>query len=294
MEALGPAQSVASQSSEPGSDASSPTAVEVVPLEVPRTEQFPLTSETNGVGYQIAVALPNSYVASERSYPLLLLLDAHYSFLIARNIVDHLGERDDLPELVIAGIGYEGPVDRASASYRGNRTRDYTPTRVPTGGYGAEYQEHSGGGPSFLAFLGDELIPHLESRYRLTADRTLVGHSYGGLFAVSALLARPELFDRLIAVSPSLWYDDRVLFEREAQLAAGRRRLDARIYLGVGAREGSSRNDMVGDLERMAAQLDARAYEGLAVRAEVLDGETHNSVFPRALSNGLRFVFESR
>lgn len=108
------------------------------------------------------------------------------------------------------------------------------------------------------------------------------------------MLARPELFDRLIAVSPSLWYDDRVLFEREAQLAAGRRRLDARIYLGVGAREGSSRNDMVGDLERMAAQLDARAYEGLAVRAEVLDGETHNSVFPRALSNGLRFVFESR
>ena len=51
---------------------------------------------------------------------------------------------------------------------------------------------------------------------------------------------------------------------------------------------------MVADLEAFAAQLRGRGYEGLALRAEVLDDETHNTVFPRALSNGLRFVFGAR
>ena len=46
----------------------------------------------------------------------------------------------------------------------------------------------------------------------------------------------------------------------------------------------------------MKTQVERQAYRGLERRVEVLDNETHNSVFPRALSNGLRFMFgaESR
>jgi hypothetical protein len=46
---------------------------------------------------------------------------------------------------------------------------------------------------------------------------------------------------------------------------------------------------MAVDLRKLAARIRTRALD-----ADVLADETHNSIFPRALSNGLRFVFEGR
>ncbi len=262
------------------------------PLTVPRAEQFWLEAKSNGVRYRIEVALPNSYAEGGGPYPVLVLLDTHYSFLIARNIVDHLSERRHLPELVVVGVGYDGAVDRASFDYRSNRTRDYTPTRVPTGGYGAVVQKLSGGAPRFLDFLEKELVPELERRYRLSEERAVVGHSFGGLFVAWARFERPALFTRTLSVSPSLWYDDHWTFGHEQRFAAVYEALSGRFYMSVGSREHNGRRNMVADLERFGKQIEARRYEGLVLHYEVLDNETHHSVFPRALSNGLRFLFE--
>ncbi len=68
--------------------------------------------------------------------------------------------------------------------------------------------------------------------------------------------------------------------------------LTARAYLAVGGSEGNAERDMVVDLQNFAKKL--QAYKGLRLESDVLADETHNSVFPRALSNGLRFVFEGR
>lgn len=272
------------------------TAVTGQPLVVERVVRLELSSRANGVHYVLDVALPRSYAQeSDRRYPVVYLLDSHYSLLIARNVVDHLSERGDLPEVLLVGIGYEGPTDRAAAEYRVNRTRDYTPTYVADGGYGKEAQAVSGGGPRFLQFLEGELIPLVDQRYRtVVGERCLVGHSYGGLFVSWTLLQRPELFSCAVAVSPSLWYDDRRMFALEAELARAHGDLPVRAYFAVGSREGDGRRDMVGDLRELTSRLDGRGYPGLELRAEVLDGETHNSVFPRALSNGLRYVLGGR
>ncbi|MBX2801240.1 MAG: hypothetical protein KTR31_26420 [Myxococcales bacterium] len=272
--------------------ASPPTEPAPQGLVVPRTEELWHTAEGNGVRYRLEVALPRSH-PSGGPYPLVVLLDTHYSLLIARNVAEHLAERDHLPELVLVGVGYEGSTERSSDAYRLNRTRDYTPTHVPDGGYGPEIQQHSGGADAFAAVLQRELLPLLAERYPLSDSRTLVGHSFGGLFALHTKLQAPEAFTNVIAVSPSLWYDAHHLFEVELRHAAAEQPLAGRVYLGVGSRERNDRIDMVADLTRFAAQLERHRYEGLALEHAVLDGETHNSVFPRGLSNGLRFVFEA-
>ncbi|MDH3405144.1 MAG: alpha/beta hydrolase-fold protein [Acidobacteriota bacterium] len=270
------------------------------PFALERVEVRALAAAATGVSYKLYVSLPHSYdgdvvtahatLSRRDHYPVVYLLDADYSFLLARNITDHLAERADLPEVILVGIGYDGP-----RAYRRHRTRDYTPTFVPDGGYGPELQRYSGGGPKFLEFLAAELLPAVEEAYRVTpGDRTIVGHSYGGLFASWALFERPALFGRAVAVSPSLWYDDRLVLRREQTYAADHRRLPGRVYFGVGAREINSSRSMVADLAAFARQLRARGYEGLELQVAVLDDETHNSVFPRALSNGLRFVFAAR
>lgn len=258
------------------------SAALAAPVSLPRTSVHVVESKANGVGYKLYVALPRGYEDSDERYPVIYLLDADYSFAIARNVVEHLADRDHLRWAIVVGIAYDGP-DR----YRLNRTRDYTPLHAPRGGYGPEYQKHSGGGPAFREFLRSELLPFVEKRWRTTDERVLVGHSYGGLFASWTLLTSPQLFDRYIIVSPSLWYADRWIFGRKS--AAAKRPL--RVYLTVGSLEGNGEN-MQNDLRRLGTLLQTRS--DVALRQEILPGETHNSVFPSAFSRGIRFVLEGR
>ncbi len=251
------------------------------PLSLPDTEVRFLTAKANGIPYKLYVSLPPGYATSGKSYPVLYLLDADYSFPIARGIVQHMSDRSRLRQIILVGVAYDGP-----ERYRLNRTRDYTPKFAPDGGYGPEYQKVSGGGPKFLAFLRDELIPWVDKTYRtIPGDRGISGHSYGGLFANWVLLTAPGTFSRYIIVSPSLWYSGRFMFDLEKHAAAGK---GARVYLAVGGREGNAQRDMVQDLVQMAKALNAR----YAVKHEVFDDEHHDSVFPTAVSRGIRFTFE--
>lgn len=256
------------------------------PVTIPNSEVRTLTSKVNGIEYRIYVGLPNGYGDGTRRYGAVYLLDADYSFAIARNVVEHLADRNHLEPLIVVAVAYAGP-----NRYRLNRTRDYTPKHSPTGGYGPDMQKHSGGGPKFQRFLTGELVPFIDANYRTAPGRrALVGHSYGGLFSAWTLMTTGStVFDRYIIVSPSLWYDDYWIFKTKRPLDDIR----GRVYLGVGSMEASERGSMPVDLRRFAALL-REEHPRIALRHETLTEETHNSVFPSAFSRGLRFVFEGR
>ncbi len=259
------------------------------PYVVPNTEVIALRSKQTRANYQLFVALPSDYRTSKKTYPVVYMLDADYSFALVRNVVQHFVEREDLPPVILVAIAYPG-ADRDRVTYRTNRTRDYTPDYAPDGGYGAEYQKVSGGGPKFRAFIATELIPLIESRYRTQGDdRTIIGHSYGGLFATYVLLTQPGLFKRYVIVSPSLWYSNRIALTMEQAAAATGIRPDARVFLGVGSREN---RPMIDDLVELVKSLRSRNNPKLTVQYRIYDGETHNSVFPGAVTRGLLSVFE--
>lgn len=90
-----------------------------------------LHSKANGVDYKLYIKLPEGYEGGTGRYPVVFLLDADYSFLLARGITDHLSARGHLEKTILVGVAYAGPL-----KYRLNRTRDYTPTFVPTGATG--------------------------------------------------------------------------------------------------------------------------------------------------------------
>ncbi len=259
------------------------------PVTLPDTQVRLIHSETNDVDYKLYVSLPKDYFQKNERYPVVYMLDADYSFAICRNIVEHLSDRNHLTRAILVGVAYDGP-----NAYRMNRTRDYTPVHVPDGGYGPEYQKVSGGAPLFLRFIASELIPFMENEYRCSDKRVLVGHSYGGLFTCWVSLVTFDLFDGFIVVSPSLWYDDGLIFRLENELASTRKNWPIRMYAIVGSREINNRYNMVGDLQKYMKILEGREWPGLSLSWEVARNETHNSIFPRGLSNGLRFVLEGR
>jgi hypothetical protein len=269
-------------------------AASAKPYAIPNTEVVALRSKKTGADYQLFVALPADYRASKQTYPVVYMLDADYSFALVRNVVQHFVEREDLPPMILVAIAYPGAADDR-AVYRMNRTRDYTPAYAPDGGYGAEYQKVSGGGPKFRAFIASELVPLIERRYRTDGeDRTLIGHSYGGLFGTYVLLTQPALFKRYVLVSPSLWYSNRIALTMEETAAASGIKPDARVFFAVGSHENQPANNraMVDDLSELVAKLKSRNNPRLIVRYRIYDGETHNSVFPGAVTRGLLTVFE--
>jgi len=268
--------------------AAAPAAAPPPPVTLPRTEVRLLRAHS-GIAYKLYVSTPPGYVRGGR-YPVVYLLDADHSFAVAKNITDHLTQRNHLPDVLVVAIGYDG-VQTYPDVYRTNRTRDYTPTHSTEGGYGPEIQKHSGGGPAFRDFLRAELFPFVEKEYPTDGRRVLVGHSYGGLFAAWVFLTSPELFGGYIVVSPSLWYDQRMMF-RLVDGVAREGRPAAKVFLSVGTLEGSQQA-MLNDLRQLHDALAARQVQGLALKLVPLDDETHNSVFPAALGKGLRWIFDS-
>jgi hypothetical protein len=258
------------------------------PYVVPNTQVLDVASKHTGADYEIFVSLPLDYARTRKTYPVVYMLDADYSFALVRNVVQHFVEREDLPPMILVAIAYPGAATNRE-TYKKNRTRDYTPAYAPSGGYGTEYQKVSGGGPKFRSFVAQELIPLIERRFRASNDRTIVGHSYGGLFATYVLLTEPTLFKRYIVVSPSLWYANRIALTMEETAAESGIRPDARVFFAVGALESPVMSD---DLTELYRRLRSRNNSRLQATLRIFEGERHNSVFPAAVTRGLVTVFD--
>lgn len=221
----------------------------------------------------------------------MLMLDAEYSFALAATIVTHLVDRQRIAPRITVAIAY-----RDKSQYHLDRTRDYTPSFVAEGGYGSEVQKVSGGGPAFLAVLTDEIIPYLEKRYPASSkDRTLVGHSYGGLFTMYAWIRKPQAFDNCVLVSPSLWYDKGAPLRDAMRACKDDAQASAkRLFLAVGSYEEQPEHDrmMVTDLRALQTVLEGCSTRPTESRIQVFESETHASIFPTALSTALRTLLQ--
>jgi predicted alpha/beta superfamily hydrolase len=262
---------------------------------LPHTEIQELQSEFTGIKYKLYISLPRDYPNTKTKYPIVYTLDADYSFALAHNIIEHFTDRNDLPNMLVVSIAYDGASQNMQV-YRKNRIRDYTPIHTTNqlwGGYG-KIEKYSGGGKRFQLFLKNELIPFIEANYRVRSiDRTIVGHSLGGLFGAYTLFTEPGLFQRYILVSSSLWYADKHIFHIEQAFSESHDTLNAKVYFCVGQWENSKKLNifMPADQKNFVRQIKSRNYKGLTLSSHVFQRETHNSVFPAALSRGLRVVF---
>jgi predicted alpha/beta superfamily hydrolase len=94
---------------------------------------------------------------------------------------------------------------------------------------------------------------------------------------------------RALLYSKTVWGTAITMAERAATSGL---RPQARVFLAVGAAENQPQaaRSMVDDLKEFAGKL--KRFPGLRTRLQVFEGETHNSVFPGAVTRGLRVVFD--
>lgn len=276
-----------------------PAAAEPWPL--PRSEVVAIEAPELGRAYRYIVVLPPGYEANpEKLYPALFYTDAPQSTALLAGMVTRLtsGGRG-LEPAILVGLGY---ADGDSGQF--SRRRDYTPT--PHGDIDAVSDMPGrpvryGEAEAYRRHLEARVLPELERRFRIdSARRIYLGHSYGGLFGTHVLLTSPGMFHRYVLISPSLWYDRRLMLARERGHATLKRDLPAKALFLIGGEEtvpdpdaepfGSALNAMVEDQEAFVAALRSRRYPSLEVESRVLAGEDHGSVYVPAVRMGLEWA----
>ncbi len=196
-------------------------------LAEPTYQTWTLASRSTGDTRTINVYLPPGYDSlPARAYPVLYMPDGgmQEDFPHVTVTVDSLIRLGRIPPMLVVGVENT------------QRRRDMTgPTR---------FREDSAiapkvsGSAAFRAFFRDELMPEVGRRYRVTGATAIVGESLAGLFIVETFLVEPALFDRAIALDPSLWWNGEALVDSATTLlaqAGGRPRV---LYLASSNEEG--------------------------------------------------------
>lgn len=261
------------------------------PVTLNRTEVHRISSVSNGGTYPIFISLPSGYGTTDKKYPVAYMLDAYSSFGIVMQSAKLLAFNKELPDLIIVGISSEG----GSKEFNYNRGRDYTPTTLTQNNQPGNRDvmlPASGGADKFLSFITNELIPFVESRYNvISGDRTLMGHSLGGLFVTYSLLKNPDTFQRYIMISPALFWDNNYILKMESGFFQTQKSLNTIIYTSVGSLEADIFKTPWTDF---VDSLKVRNYSGLRLIAEIAENETHYTIIPHLVTRGLVSVFKEK
>ena len=138
----------------------------------------------------------------------------------------------------------------------------------------------------FRRHLLEEVQPFIEARFN-TGRRVVIGESLAGLFIVEMLLERPNAFDDYIAISPSLWWDDRRLSKQAATLLDSHEASDRRLYLTMANEGGTMRMG----LEELLVALGDHSKCIDVNFVDRANADTHASIYHHAARDALRWMF---
>ena len=239
--------------------------------------------------YRIRVAVPQQ-TPPAAGFPVAYLLDGNAALMETdAALLQRLAASPRPP--VIAYIAHDNDlrIDPDARAF------DYTPRRP--GGEDAQRDalggRRNGGADAFLDLIERAIAPQVEALAPVDRSRrALWGHSYGGVFVLHALFARPDAFNVYAAADPSLWWGDGHMLREEAAAVASTGPAP-RLYLWTG--EGGSAPShapppgrdpaAVAAMQRARASVPANAAEHMAQRLRTRGLNVHWVPLP-GLSHG--------
>jgi hypothetical protein len=273
---------------------------------VPSVETHLLHSKQADQVYQIQVMQPLMRKGVTERFPVLFATDGNLFFDATKSIAHSLQSTGQVKRFILVGIGYPGDNPFAGAVLR---ARDLTYAAYPTianiprtspieGVAGIEDgKRHWHGAAQFLAFVREDLLAFIARTYPAdNDDYAYFGHSGGGGLGLHILFSQPNLFGRYVLSSPSLSYEGDDFGIREAQrfLETGQA-LNAKLFMAVGDQEDREKHlekwQLVSSFSRLSDLLRRSTVRGLGFESEIIQGETHMSVWPISFSHGIQSVY---
>lgn len=229
-----------------------------------------------GASYRILISKPEGEMPYSGGYPVIYVLDGNAYFA---SLHEAKRAQEQFRQAIIVGIAYPGEAPHNFL----RRSYDLSPPVAEE-----QNEPPQGGQDELLAFIEHSLMPAIAERFTVDANhQSLYGHSFGGMFAIYALFTRPDLFNHIVAASPSLWWNDSYLLKHERDF---RQQVEAEevnvihhsLSLAV-ADNDSLQNQQ--DASQLYQRLEDLSAYGLRSSFQKVEGEDHMSV---------PFVLESR
>ena len=230
--------------------------------------------------------LPPDYnTAVDRRYPVLYLHDGQNLFDAATAFAGNEWGLDELAEnlissgqieaLIIVGIYNAGP----------KRMAEYTPVR--------DRRARGGRAKQYAKLIVEDLKPFIDSEYRTLGDRSntaLGGSSLGGLVTLYLGLRYPNVFGKLIVMSPSVWWANRAILR---EVKSVKRKPEQKIWLDIGTCEGNNPESCVRDARLLRDALLAKGWKpDVDFRFVEDEGAGHNEkAWGYRMAEALKFLF---
>jgi uncharacterized protein len=226
-----------------------------------------LNSSKLGETREIKIQLPRNYSANkEKSYPVMVVLDGDYLFEPVAGNVDYYSYWEDIPEMIVVGINQAS--SREDDAY-------YDEQRFLPAEQGA----------AFFEFIGLELLPHIEKKYRTAPFRVIIGHDFTANFMNYYLLKEKPLFQGYINLSPDL------APEMTNRLASSLERSSNRTwyYLATGGEDIPQLKEGILELDEKLKNLNNKK---ISYHFDNFEDATHYSLVGMAIPKAIEQIFE--
>ncbi|MBV9610865.1 MAG: alpha/beta hydrolase [Acidobacteriaceae bacterium] len=201
----------------------------------------------------VIVYLPPEYNSeADQRYPVLYLHDGQNLFDAATafagnewgldELAEELIQNGEIQPLIIVGI-YNAGVARLS---------EYTHVRDRRG--------RGGRARAYAKFIVEDLKPFIDAEYRTlpdVANTGLGGSSLGGLITLYLGLHFPQIFGKLVVMSPSVWWANRAILREVRKL---RVKSDQKIWLDIGTCEGQNPETCVKNVKDLRDALRSKGW----------------------------------
>ena len=231
------------------------------------------------------VYLPDGYNPNDTiKYPVTYLFDGSadedFIHVVGLFQFNNFSWINRVPKSIVVGIAN---IDRRR-DFTYQTTIAEEQKRNPTSGKSAD----------FISFIETELQPYIEKKYKTNNSKTIIGQSFGGLLATEILMKKPQLFNKYIIISPSLWWDNGSLLNEKSEIYQENFIKQIDIYIGVG-KEGLAPTEiphvMEVDANLLAEKIKSTKSEYVKVSFDYLPEEDHATITHQAIFNALRILY---
>lgn len=152
-----------------------------------QTFEETIDSKKLGETRAFSVTLPPYYEQNiDKKYPVLVILDGEYLSAPFNGTLKYGNYWDDLPEMIVISI------------YQNFREQRFLDSEFDEAGL------PSGTGTSFFEFIGVELLPYVEGKYRTQPFRVIAGHDTTAGFLNFYLHKDNPVFNGYISLAPEM------------------------------------------------------------------------------------------
>lgn len=135
---------------------------------------------------ELKIQLPRNYDPNATNvYPLILVLDGDYLFEPVAGNIDYQAYWEDIPDCIVVGV-----------TQKENRKEDLK--------YDTKTSALTPDAESFYNFLKDEVLTYIESNYKVSKFKMIIGHELSANFVNYFIINHPSTFRAYVSLSPDL------------------------------------------------------------------------------------------